>query len=65
MNKADKEETVELLKDDGFILGKPLNTEGRGVDAREFEEAISKLVKNYHQLTKSETDVVVALAKRF
>lgn len=42
-----------------------LETNGRGYDAYEFEEALHKLAQNYHSLPKEQTDIIINLSKRF
>lgn len=63
MDYDECEEMVKLLQKKGFT--NVIETGGRGMDAAEFEEAIEKLVKNYHCLPKEQTDLIISLAKRF
>ena len=64
MDSSEKKEMAKLLFESEY-LPEDLATGGRGMDAIEFEEALSKLIRNYHSLTKTDTDTILALAKRF
>ena len=66
----EKRELADALKESGYLYEEdkepyPLDTNGRGYDAYEFEEALHKLAKNYHSLPKEQTDIIINLAKRF
>lgn len=67
----EKRELADALKESGYLDDEddrdpyPLDTNGRGYDAYEFEEALKKLAQNYHSLPKEQTDIIINLAKRF
>lgn len=62
---SDITELTKTIKGDKRLISEVIKTKGRGYDAMEFEEAIKKLIANYYQLTKSETDAIITLSKRF
>jgi len=55
-------EMIELLTNDGYGL---VVSEGRGVEAQQFNDAIKTLAGKYLNLTNSEVDQIINLAKRF
>lgn len=60
------EELIEALREGGYLVSyAPPTTGGRGYEAYEFEQSMTKLVNNYHVLTKTELEILNALAKRF
>ena len=70
MSSFDRQEMADLLYEEGYVAAKDYSIEGqledlRGVTGDEFKKAILKLAANYYQLTPTETDVIIALAKRF
>jgi len=62
MDEREREEMVELLENGGYVLN---STGGYGIQATEFEDAIQKLIKNYHSLTNTDVEIITTLAKRF
>jgi hypothetical protein len=60
MNSSERKEMYRLLVDNGYGLDYSSTT-----SSWEFDEAILTLGKNYLQLSKEETEAVIALAKRF
>jgi len=55
-------EMIKLLTNDGYGL---VVSEGRGVEAQQFNDAIKTLAGKYLNLTNSEVDQIITLAKRF
>ena len=66
-DRYEKQELADSLKEYGYLQEDEdrLETNGRGYDAYEFEEALHKLAQNYHSLPKEQTDIIINLAKRF
>jgi len=62
MDERERKEMVELLENGGYVLN---STGGYGIQATEFEDAIQKLIKNYHSLTNTDVEIITTLAKRF
>jgi hypothetical protein len=62
MDEFEIQEMVELLENGGYVLN---STGGYGIQATEFEDAIQKLIKNYHSLTNTDVEIITTLAKRF
>ena len=68
----DIKEIIKTLREDGFLKDTDLLDEDQtgggywaGGGDWEYNEAIAKLDKNYYQLSKEDTDIIIQLAKRF
>ena len=64
MDEFESQEMLELLNRGGYHTNS-IDTGGHGIQAREFEDAIQKLIKNYHSLTNTDVEIITTLAKRF
>ena len=63
MDSFEKDEMVKLLIKDKYDT---INfSVGHGFDAYNFEQSISKLIKNYHRLTMVEIESIIGISNRF
>lgn len=66
-DKYEIEEIIDALEEDGHIKPSQRITRNTGLSAAEsiFEEALGKLHGKWNQLSKSEEEILMAIAKRF
>lgn len=66
-DKHEIEEIIDALEEDGYIKPSQRHSKSDGLPAPEaiFEEALNKLHGKWTRLSKSEEEIIMAIAKRF